>query len=66
MFRKSVLSAVALAASGLVSFFVGPVNATEIKLLSSVGLKSVIELVLPDFERTSGTRSRRFMEPPPV
>jgi molybdate transport system substrate-binding protein len=54
MFRKSVLSAVALAASGLVSFFVGPVNATEIKLLSSVGLKSVIELVLPDFERTSG------------
>lgn len=54
MLHKSVLSAVALAASGIVSFFAGAANAAEIKLLSTVALKSVMELVLPDFERTSG------------
>ena len=54
MLHKSVLTAAALAASGIVSFFAGAANAAEIKLLSTVALKSVMELVLPDFERTSG------------
>jgi molybdate transport system substrate-binding protein len=54
MLHKSVLTAAALAASGIVSFFAGAANAAEIKLLSTLALKSVMELVLPDFERTSG------------
>jgi molybdate transport system substrate-binding protein len=54
MLRKSVLTVAALAAIGIVSFFTGAANAAEIKLLSSVGLKSVMELVLPEFERSSG------------
>lgn len=52
MLRRSFLAATALAAS--IIFFAEAACAAEIKLLSTVGLKSVMELVLPDFERTSG------------
>jgi len=54
MTLKSILGAIALLTTGFVSVCAEAVNAAEIKVLGSVGLKSVLEAVLPDFERVSG------------
>lgn len=54
MFFRSFLTATALAASSIAGLYAEAASAAEVRLLSTVGLKSVMELVLPDFERTSG------------
>lgn len=54
MLPRSALRALVLAASALLGLGAGAARAADIKLISSVGLKSVIELVVPDFERASG------------
>ena len=48
--RKFIASAVMLFATG----FVTAANAAEIKLLSAVGVRSAVDVILPDFERASG------------
>src|SRR5450755_3628837 len=53
MLRQSTLRAFLLATCTLF-LAAGTACAADIKLLSSVALKSVVELVVPDFERASG------------
>src|SRR5690242_16062914 len=48
--RNFVASVVMLFATG----FLTAANAAEIKLLSAVGVRSAVDVILPDFERTSG------------
>src|SRR5262249_50917450 len=52
--RKSSITVLLLAASGFLVQPAVPAAAAEIKLVSSVALKSVLDPLLPGFERTSG------------
>ena len=51
---KTVLGALALFAIGFLNPAPAPADAAEIKLVSSVGVKSAMESSLPGFERASG------------
>jgi molybdate transport system substrate-binding protein len=50
--RKFVASAVALFATGCLT----TANAADIKLLTAVAVRSAVDVILPDFERTSGQK----------
>jgi molybdate transport system substrate-binding protein len=52
--RKSSIVVLLFAASGFLVRPAVPAAAAEIKLVSSVALKSVLDVLLPGFERTSG------------
>ena len=56
MLHRSDLRALVFAASALLGLGAGAARSAEIKLISSVALKSVIERVVPDFERASGVK----------
>jgi molybdate transport system substrate-binding protein len=52
--RSALLRTMVLAGSVLLGLGAGAACAAELKLISSVALKSAVESVLPDFERASG------------
>ena len=56
MLHRSDLRALVFAASALLGLGAGAAHSAELKLISSVALKGVIERVVPDFERASGVR----------
>jgi molybdate transport system substrate-binding protein len=52
--HKAIAGALALIASGLLGL--SPGSAAEVKLISSVGVKGVLDLLVPAFEKASGTK----------
>lgn len=56
MLKLSSIRALAFAASAWLGLCAGAARADEIRLLSSVALKGIVEQVRPEFERTTGHR----------